>query len=617
MCGITGYISLNKPLSHKKELLSNAVKTLSKRGPDNIGIFRDENCELGHARLSIIDTSSDANQPMEDDSKQFVIVFNGELYNFKELKKELQNKGHEFKTNSDTEVILHSYMQYKEKCVDYFNGFFAFCIYDKLTNSCFIARDRFGIKPLYYSKTNDGLYFGSELKAILHYPIEKNIDKKALNLYFRHNYIPAPYTILSSCKKLLPGECITIKNKEITFYKYYSVKESKPCADDYDKAQKKIKQLLYDSVEKRMIADVPLGTFLSGGVDSSIISLVASRISKDINTFSIGFPDEPLFDESKYANLVAKHICSKHHTFEVTNKDLFNNLEEILDYIDEPFADSSAINVYLLSKKTKENVTVSLSGDGADELFTGYNKHDALFFADQKNYKTTLLKTFGATSTLFPSSRNSKIGNLGRKLKKLNSGLQLNKEDRYLQWAAFMDKNQIKELTNNNEIPNPLYNIDFTDFSDYLKADFQLVLTNDMLKKVDLMSMGNSLEVRTPFLDHNLVEYVFSLPTNYKIDSKNKKKILKDTFKAELPENLFDRKKHGFEVPLEKWFQNELKTYLKEKIFNNNPLVKQGYLNQDELSKMEQKLFSGNSGETVLHTWALIVLENWFRKYMM
>ena len=617
MCGITGYISLNKSVSHDKSLLVNAVNSLNKRGPDNIGIFRDSNCELGHARLSIIDTSDAANQPMEDNSKQFVIVFNGEIYNYRELKAELEKKGHVFKTNSDTEVVLHSFMEFKEKCVDHFNGFFAFCVYDKINASFFLARDRFGIKPLYYSNYDEGLIFGSELKALLQYPIEKKLDEKALNLYFRYNYIPAPYSILSSCKKLLPGQYISIKDHKISFLTYYSIKEQPLCEDNYLEAQKKIKQLLLESVEKRMISDVPLGTFLSGGVDSSIISFLASTIRPDISTFSIGFPDEPLFDESKYAKLVAKHIGSNHHTFEVTNKDLFDNLQEILEYIDEPFADSSAINVYLLSKKTKENVTVSLSGDGADELFTGYNKHDALFFADQKNYKTALIKNFGFTSFLLPSSRNSKVGNFGRKLKKLTTGLQLDKQERYLEWAAFMSKNQLQRLTNCKNVPSPLHNINFTQFSDYLKADFQLVLTNDMLKKVDLMSMANSLEVRTPFLDHNLVEYVFSLPTNFKIDDLNKKKILKDTFKAELPQNLFNRKKHGFEVPLEKWFQNELKSYVKENIFNNNSLVKLGYLNHKELSVMEHKLFKGNSGETVLNTWALIVLENWCRKNLL
>jgi len=415
----------------------------------------------------------------------------------------------------------------------------------------------------------------------------------------------------------MPGECIKIKNNKITIEKYYDYYiNSTPSTDSYEAAQVKIEELLYTSVESRMVSDVPLGTFLSGGVDSSVISMIASRLKKELNTFSIGFPDEPLFDESSYAEEVAKHIGSKHHTFQLTNDTLYQNLEEILDYMDEPFADSSAINVYLLSKRTKEHVTVSLSGDGADELFSGYNKHAALLFADQQNFKNYLIKNMGLIFNNFPSSRNSKIGNLGRKLSKLSAGLKLNPTDRYEEWASFMNKSNITALTHKKQKINPINGFNFNSFNDYLYADFNLVLANDMLKKVDLMSMANSLEVRTPFLDHHLVEYVFSLPTSYKIDGSSRKKILKDTFRKDLPKTVFERKKHGFEVPLEKWFNNQLSSYLKEHVFNNNPMVKEGFIDQDQLSKIQFSLNKGNSGDTVLNTWALITLDSWFRKYL-
>jgi len=615
MCGITGYISINKPITHSDGYLKAAVSTLNKRGPDHMGFYKDKNCELGHARLSIIDTSSEANQPMKDKSGRYIIIFNGEIYNFKELKNKLLEKGYQFSTQSDTEVVLYSYIEYGEKCIEKFNGFFGFCIYDSLENSSFLARDRYGIKQLYYSTNNEHLIFGSELKALLAYPVDKTIDTDSLNMFFRYNYIPAPYSILKSCKKLLPGECIKVKNNKITVEKYYEYyNNTAPSTDSYKDAQIKIEELLYSSVESRMVSDVPLGTFLSGGVDSSIISLIASRFKKDLNTFSIGFPDEPLFDESSYAEEVAKHIGSKHHTFQLTNNTLYQHLEDILDYMDEPFADSSAINVFLLSKRTKEHVTVSLSGDGADELFSGYNKHAALLFADQQNFQNYLIKNMGMLFNNMPSSRNSKIGNLGRKLSKLNTGLKLNPLDRYEEWASFMNKNDVSTLTQNKKIINPIKDLSFNNFNDYLYADFNLVLANDMLKKVDLMSMANSLEVRTPFLDHQLVEYVFSLPTSYKIDSSTRKKILKDTFRKDLPKIVFERKKHGFEVPLEKWFQNELSSYLKDKVFNNNPMVNEGLIDQTQLSKIEFSLNKGNSGDTVLNTWALITLDNWFRK---
>ena len=617
MCGITGYISINKPITHSDGYLKAAVNTLNRRGPDHMGFYRDENCELGHARLSIIDTSSEANQPMKDKSGRYIIIFNGEIYNFKAIKKQLLEKGYQFATKSDTEVVLYSYIEYGEKCIEKFNGFFGFCVYDSQEKEYFLARDRFGIKQLYYSNNENYLIFGSELKSILSYPIDKTLDRDSLNMFFRYNYIPAPYSILKSCKKLMPGECIKIKNNKITIEKYYDYYiNSTQSTDSYETAQIKIEELLYSSVESRMVSDVPLGTFLSGGVDSSVVSLIASRLKKELNTFSIGFPDEPLFDESIYAEKVAKHIGSKHHTFQLTNDKLYQNLEEILDYMDEPFADSSAINVYLLSKKTKEHVTVALSGDGADELFSGYNKHAALLFADQQNLKNYLIKNMGYVFNNFPSSRNSKIGNLGRKLSKLSTGLKLNPTDRYEEWASFMNKKSISSLTQNQQTINPIKGYNFKSFNDYLYADFNLVLANDMLKKVDLMSMGNSLEVRTPFLDHQLVEYVFSLPHSYKIDSSSRKKILKDTFKKDLPKQVFERKKHGFEVPLEKWFKNQLSPYLKEHVFNNNPMVKEGFLNQEQLSNIQISLNKGNSGDTVYNTWALITLESWFKKYL-
>jgi len=614
MCGITGYISLNKEINHSVSFLDNAINSLNKRGPDNIGKYRNSFCELAHSRLSIIDTSSISNQPMIDSSNRYIIVFNGEIYNYKRLRKDLISLGYNFKTQSDTEVILYSYIHYKDKCVDMFDGFFAFCVYDLNKKRSFIARDRFGIKPLYYSLNDERILFASELKSLLCYPIEKNIDRDALNLYFKFNYIPAPYSILESCKKLLPGECVIIENSNVEFKKYYTYYPKEKSSDNYSKAKQKIENLLYSSVEKRMIADVPLGTFLSGGVDSSIISLIASRIKPDINTFSIGFPDEPLFDESKYAEKVAKHINSKHHTFNVTNKLLYQNLDEILDYMDEPFADSSALNVFLLSQQTRQHVTVALSGDGADELFSGYNKHSALFFADKKSLQNAAIKKLGSVFNIMPQSRNSKLGNLGRKLSKLSKGLNLNKEDRYLTWASFMSDSTIRSLTNYDSLINPIKSLKVKDFNDYLFADFSLVLPNDMLKKVDLMSMANSLEVRTPFLYHELVEYVFSLPESYKINSNDKKKILKDIYRKDMPENLFERNKHGFEVPLNKWYKKELKNYLSDKIFSNNFLVKHGYLEQEELTKMSFQLEKGSSGDIVLQTWALIVLEHWCRK---
>ena len=615
MCGIAGFISLNQPIEHNSSHLELALKKMHKRGPDANGIYRNSKVELGHTRLSIIDTSSDANQPMTDESGNYTLVFNGEIYNYKELKEELKKKGVNFKTESDTEVLLQGFIHEGKSFLHKLNGFFACCFYDSVKNKSILARDRFGIKPFYYYHHSNKFIFGSELKAILAYPIEKNIDKDALNQYFRFNYIPAPQTIFQLCKKLLPGHCITIEKNEVTIKSYFSYYPSEISSDSYEDAKQKISNLIYDSVERRMVSDVPLGTFLSGGVDSSIISSVASKIKPDLNTFSIGFPDEPLFDESKHAEHVAKHLGTNHHTFQVTNSTLYQNLDEILEYMDEPFADSSAINVYLLSKETRKNVTVSLSGDGADELFSGYNKHQALHLSLQNNLTNKLVKNFGGLASLLPDSRNSKLGNFGRKLNKLHKGLKLSNSERYLEWASFMTREEVSQLTNLSYRNHQFNNLKKGSeaFNDFLSQDFNLVLVNDMLKKVDLMSMANSLEIRTPFLDHELVNYVFSLPSNYKIDKHNRKKILKDAFSKELPKEVFNRNKHGFEVPLKKWYKKELKSFLDNHIFTNNILVKEDILTLEGVQNIHHNFTSGSSGNNVYHIWALIVLEKYFR----
>lgn len=618
MCGIAGFISFNQTITHPAIHLEKALERLNKRGPDASGVFRDNNCELGHTRLSIIDTSFAANQPMNDSSGRFVLVFNGEIYNYTKLKKELEKKNIKFKTSSDTEVLLYGLIHFGKDYLKKLDGFFSFCFYDKKEESYLLARDRFGIKPLIFSKTEKGLIFASELKAVLAYEIDKEIDRQALALYFRHTYIPAPRTILKSCQKLLPGNYIEIQANEVnieSYYSYYTIEQSK---DDYGTAKKKVKELLYESVNSRLVADVPLGTFLSGGVDSSIVSAIAKEYKSDLNTFSIGFPDEPIFDESKYAKKVANHIGSKHHCFNVTNKELYQNLEDILDYIDEPMADSSAINVYILAKETKQSVTVSLSGDGADELFSGYNKHQALHFSLQKNFSNKAIKKLGRGAKFLPSSRNSKVGNIGRQIQKLHVGLNKNTLERYLEWASFMGEKNILKLTQQNIDFNYVNEINHhkDEFNNFLFYDFNLVLDNDMLRKVDLMSMANSLEVRTPFLNHELVKYVFSLPSSFKIDHKNRKKILKESFKDVLPLEVFNRKKHGFEVPLKKWFNNEMKLFLDQEIFNNNSLISEGILKKEGLNEIYQSWKKNSSGNNVYHVWSLLVLSNFFKKYI-
>lgn len=620
MCGIVGNIVFEGE-DRREPALLNAIKQLNKRGPDYSSNYNTKNGGLGHARLSIIDTTNGANQPMSDSSGRYTIVFNGEIYNYLELKQTLESNGTIFYTNSDTEVLLQLFIEEGKNSLYKLDGFFAFCIYDNEEDSYFIARDRYGIKPLLYYKDEEQFIFGSELKALLQFPIDKSVDRDSLSQFFQFNYIPEPNSIFTNVKKLLPGHSISVKGKEVKIEKFYAYYLNQTLSNDsYSTAKKKVRELLEYSVEKRMVADVPIGSFLSGGIDSSIIATISSRLTSNLHTFSVGFKDEPYFDETKYAKLVADKIKTEHTVFSLSNNDLYEHFEEVLDYIDEPFADSSAINVFLLSKYTKDQVTVALSGDGADELFSGYNKHEALRMASQNSFKNSLIKTGKPLYKFFPQSRQSKLGNLGRQLDKYAKGLSLSQRDRYIAWASFMEESNADKLVKSNinfgERNKSLLPFEIDNMNAILYADFNLVLTNDMLRKVDSMSMANSLEVRTPFLQHDLVEYVFSLPEYYKIDAGSRKKILKEAFKDELPDELFSRPKHGFEVPLLKWFKNEMAAYLKQNVFNKDLIESQDFLNWDEVAKIEQLLHSNSPKDAVSSTWALVVFQHWIKKYL-
>lgn len=635
MCGIVGIISKNKEELHKIEA---ATQTLSKRGPDNQSTQLFDGLAFGHARLSIIDTTNAANQPFSDQTGRYTIVFNGEIFNFQELKQELLNDGITFKTASDTEVLLYLFIKHGAACLEKLNGFFAFAIFDKNENSLFIARDRMGVKPLLYYFDGSTFIFGSELKAILSFNINKSIDKLSLFNYFQFNYIPSNNSIFSKIKKLKPAHYIQLTNinelSKIQEHRYYTIpyqpNEYLPnTTKSYDDAKKQLHNLLDDAVQKRLITDVPIGTFLSGGIDSSVISTLAKRHKSDLNTFSIGYKDEPFFDETNYANSVAKKIGSKHHAFLLSNNDLYENLNEILDYFDEPFADSSAIAVYILCKHTKQHVSVALSGDGADEIFSGYNKHAAEFRVRHPSFNESLINWGYPLWSILPKSRNHKLTNINRQLYKFSLGAKLSNKERYWLWAAILDEKHTNDLF----ITNPINESDFLnryhkrknnllknitidgDINEVFYTDTKMVLVNDMLKKVDSMSMANSLEVRTPFLDYRVVNFAFSLPVEFKINGQIKKKILQDTFKNELPEELYNRAKHGFEVPLLSWFRNELRSTIENDLLSDTFILEQGIFNLSAIQRLKKQLFSKNPNDTAATVWALIVFNTWWKKY--
>lgn len=634
MCGITGIYSKN--LAGKMHMinLSNATEQIARRGPDARGVWMNETVGLGHRRLSIIDTRPDANQPMKDASGRYRIVYNGEIYNFRELKDGLLNRGFNFSTFSDTEVLLYTYILYKEKCLPLLNGFFAFAVYDCHENSIFLARDRFGIKPLYYFDDEDKFLFGSDLRSVLAFGIKKELDFETLYTYLQLNYTTAPDTMISGVKMLAPGEYCQISETGTIFNKFYQISDNEGVSvsvkDTYERQQMHLRELVEASVVNRLVADVPLGTFLSGGIDSSIISGIARKYKDDLHTFSIGYRDEPFFDETAYANLVAKKFGTRHTVFSLTNDDLFADLYEILDCMDQPFADSSAIPTFILSKKTRQHIKVALSGDGADELFSGYHKHAAHFKVSQESTMNKLLKTLGPALKYLPKSRSKAIANKIRQAEKYAHGLNLNQKDRYWRWASILPEHNAMELLSNSSkqkliadnyqlrrslLLTPITSE--TDFNQLLHADMQLVLPNDMLRKVDLMSMANALEVRVPFLDHHVVDFVFQLPVSSKINGQMRKRILQDAFRDLLPAELYNRPKKGFEVPLLKWFRKELRSLIKDNLLSDRFIEEQGIFDPGAVRALRRQLFSVNPGDAHATVWALIVFQWWWKKYFL
>lgn len=627
MCGITGIFAFNLIGKINKIHVTNATMALEKRGPDFQDIYIDEWVGLGHRRLSIIDTSSVANQPMWDKTQRYCIVFNGEIFNYQELRQTLQAKGIIFHSQSDTEVLLQLYIEEKENCLNKLNGFFAFCIYDKQEQSFFIARDRFGIKPLLYLHDEDKFIFASEMKAVLQYGIDKELDYESLETYLQLNYIPAPDSIFKSVKKLLPGHYLTLKKRELKINTYYTIPKIENKNITFDDAKLKLKDLLEKSVQRRLIADVPLGCFLSGGIDSSVITGIASRHKKSLHTFSIGFKDEKFFDETAYASLVTKHFNTEHTVFSLTNDDLYKHVNNILDYIDEPFADSSAINVYILSQETKKHATVALSGDGADELLAGYNKHAAFYRMIHSGWKESALNTLSPLWKILPKSRNNVVTNKIRQFQRFTDGMKLSPQERYWRWAGFASESEAESLLSDHSkahLSQEKYHnrkqallaqlSNKGSMREVLLTDTSLVLPNDMLTKVDLMSMANGLEVRVPFLDYEVVNFIFSLPDDYKINQSIRKRILQEAYRDVLPAELYKRPKKGFEVPLLKWFRNEMRSLIENDLLSKNNIETQGIFNYATIEKLKKQLFSNNPGDVHARIWGLIVFQWWYKK---
>ena len=623
MCGINGIIQFNHKLNAND--LRNYVHSMNgqiiHRGPDDEGLFADEYCSLGMRRLSIIDLQG-GNQPIWNADHSKVIVYNGEIYNFQVIKKELENKGHSFRTNSDTEVILLGYEAYGKQILSKLEGMFAFAIYDLNEKKWLLARDRTGEKPLYYSIDPEKAIFASELKSIISTGfVKKEIDTNALSQYFQLTYIPAPLTIYQNVKKLLPG-CymeITVGGKA-SVDKYWSLDVEVDKSISYDTCKMNLKEALISSVERRMISDVPLGAFLSGGFDSSIIVGIMSLLSpRKVNTFTVSF-DDKAYDESRLAESVAKKNGTNHTVLKISEEEIIAGIPYLLNNIDEPFADSSMVAVNAISKKAREYVKVVLTGDGGDELFAGYNKYLLPYYGNRYRKIPRFFRrgVIEKSLNLLPSKSYRVMGI--RKV--INAcGLDEVEQIRYMMSLGFKPDELIQLIPGIDPETMGfiakqyayLPNADAQTRTQYV--DVKTVLEGDMLPKVDRASMLASLETRVPMLDTKVIELAFKMPTEYKIKGKKRKIILKDTFSDLLPKELFYAPKHGFGVPVSDWLENSLKDQLYE-YADEDFLLSQGLFEPSFIMEIiEQHMAHQIDRFSVL--WSFFVFQNWYKREMM
>lgn len=633
MCGICGKLGFQNT-GIDRDLLIKMADTMPHRGPDDSGFFHCNNIGLAHKRLSIIDISSNGRQPMSNEDDSIWIVFNGEIYNFSEHRESLQKKGHIFKSRTDSEVIIHLYEEFGLECLEKLNGMFAFAIWDKNIERLWLVRDRVGIKPLHYSLGEKALVFGSEIKAILaDDSVPRRIDKNALELYFTLNYIPAPHTIFKDIKKLEPAHYLIAEKGKISVKKYWDISAQPKKTDisfsDIPDVCTCLMQTIEESVKRQLITDVPLGAFLSGGIDSSIIvALMARNSSSPVKTYSIGYKDIPLFDETDYAREVAEFNKTDHHEFKLDSGDIIAAFPEVLDIMDEPFADSSAIPTYIVSRETRKHVTVALSGDGGDELFAGYRMHRGEKWA---RYFSLIPRSLNKIFLLplinvLPDSRDSKLLEYNRRFKKFFRAIGRQFPERYSLWREIFPEQMRKDIFSSLEDRKSfhkktahIFNENSARFGNdiinlMLYMDFTGLLHDDMLTKVDRMSMANSLEVRVPLLDHTVAEYAFGIKGSMKLRGKTGKYILIKAFMDLLPPSLHNRPKAGFEIPLGVWFRKELKFLIKEYL-SRDRLRKHGLFRYGPIENLINNHMN-NRQDTSWHLWNLIVFQHWFEKYM-
>jgi asparagine synthase (glutamine-hydrolysing) len=635
MCGITGFVDFRQNTT--KEILSDMTDSLYHRGPDACGNYFDIQNDycigLGHRRLSIIDLSSSGIQPMHSFDGRYYIVFNGEIYNYNEIKSQLRLIGYNFVSETDTEIIMHSFHEWGNSAIHKFVGMFAFVIYDSFEQTITCYRDRAGVKPFFYY-WKDGLFlFASELKALLKHPsFIKEIDLNAVAVYMQLGFIPAPNCIYRNTFKLNPGHYLIfdLKKKELCVNKYWDVfsfYKMPKLKIDFNEASIETEKILEKAFNYRMVSDVPVGVFLSGGYDSTCVTaLLQKKSSNKIKTFTIGMGDTSL-NEAPYAKKISELLGTDHYEVYCTEREALDIISDLPFYYDEPFADSSAIPTILVSKIARKHVTVALSADGGDEIFGGYDRYVRMIKFQKifgnipkplRKASASLLHTFPLE--IFPFLAQNNL--LRHRLNKVFSILS-DLSNKNLYWSntfIFSDSEKNYLLNNSSKSIELVCKELFDDFSDFdmlsfaSAMDYKTCMANDIMQKVDRATMSVSLEGREPFLDQNIIEWVARLPTEYKISHANQKYILKNIVHNYVDKSLMDRPKMGFATPLNSWLEGELKSLI-HKYFDKEFILRQGIFNFNYVNNMVNMFYNGRR-EKSEKIWTLLMFQMWYEKWI-
>ncbi|MFH0962846.1 MAG: asparagine synthase (glutamine-hydrolyzing) [Planctomycetota bacterium] len=629
MCGICGIYSLSGRSEIEARVLEEMTAKLTHRGPDDAGMMLAPGAGLGIRRLKVIDLET-GHQPIENETGTLATVYNGEVYNYRELRVELEARGHRFRTRTDTEVILHLYEERGPDALDSLNGMFAIAIYDRERRALFLARDRMGIKPLYYGVFGDLLLFGSEPKSILCHPRARGVEirPEALAEYLANEFIAAPRTIFRDLSKLEAGHYLIAQDGRIETRRYWERRGAQDTeARSPVEAERRLEELLLDSVRRRLIADVPVGVFLSGGIDSSTIAALACRVHNGpVRTFSVGFED-PSFDESPYAKLAADSLGTDHYHTVMTARHLQDALHDVVGLLDEPLGDASIIPTYLLSKFTREHVTVALAGDGGDELFAGYPTYIAHRIAKGYRALPELIRTrvFARAVRALPvSKRNFSLDFMA---KRFLAGVELPPVERHMTWMGSFTPGEIRALL------RPDFAGDCAVAGVYQAAeeearlastgtplemaqriDLRMYLEEDILVKTDRASMANSLEVRVPYLDHRIVEFALGLPMRWKLHGVTTKWILKRIAQRYLPARIVHRPKKGFGIPVARWLDGDLKSWAAE-LLSETRLARQGIFDPAAVTKLLAD-HHANRRDNRKGLWTILIFQLWYSRFM-